>query len=86
MKPDATTLHDPDPIRLRKLMAKAGVTMAQAAERCGVSLRTMERYLNRKALERGDWIPYPLQFALEELCRESSGPPPRTRRRGGEAE
>lgn len=66
--PDATTLHDPNPVRLRRLMDDAGLTLAEAAQRCGVSLRTMERYLSPYAKERGDWIPYPLQFTLEALC------------------
>ena len=76
--PDATTLHDPSPDRLRRLLEGRGLTLSEAALRCGVSLRTMERYLSPSALERGNWIPYPLQFTLEALClaRPEKEPPP----------
>lgn len=68
MEPNSELHHDPDPERLRKLLDEAGLTMAEAARRCGVSLRTVERYLSPNALDRGDWCPYPLQFTLEALC------------------
>lgn len=68
MVPNAPLLHDPDPARLRKLMADAGITMVAASQACGVSVRTLERYLTPKALQRGHWCPYPLQFTLEALC------------------
>lgn len=66
--PNALELHNPDPARLRAMMAEADLTLAQAAQACGVSLRTMERYLSPRSKDRGDWIPYPLQFTLEALC------------------
>lgn len=68
MEPNAVTDHNPDPARLRALLAEAGITMAAAAKCCGVSLRTLERYLSVHALKRGDWCPYPLQFTIEALC------------------
>lgn len=66
--PDATQFHDPNPQRLRKLMDERGLTIAEAARLCGVGLRTLERYLSPNALQRNDWMPYPLQFTLEALC------------------
>jgi hypothetical protein len=49
-------------------MDACGLTIAEAARRCGVSTRTLERYLGPDAAKRGNWIPYPLQFTLEALC------------------
>jgi hypothetical protein len=66
--PNAPDLANPDPARLRRLLNTTGLTLAQAAVLCGVSLRTMERYLSPCSKARGDWIPYPLQFTLEALC------------------
>lgn len=66
--PDATTLRNVDTTELRKRMDACGLTIAEAARRCGVSSRTLERYLGPDAAKRGNWIPYPLQFTLEALC------------------
>ena len=77
--PDATVHHNPDTTELRRRMDACGLTMAEAARRAGVSLRTIERYLSPAAKARGDWIPYPLQFTLEALCLRDyrkKDPPP----------
>lgn len=56
---------NPDPKRLRKLIAKAGYTQVQVAERAGVSIRTIERAL-------ADGCAYPLQYLIESICAQSA--------------
>lgn len=65
-RPDASKKHRPDPKRTRALVAATGMTYAQLAERLGVSVRSLERWLG----EMGR-IPYPEQYALEALARQA---------------
>lgn len=83
--PDAHAQHDPDPERLRGLLKAAGLTMAQVAAACGMSVRTLERYLSPVSLDRGDVMPYPLQYTIEALCWHRTRSPPRSRRAVGRA-
>lgn len=67
--PDATARKlPPDVDALRREMEAARLSLAEAAKRCGVSTRTLERYLSPGAVDRGDWLPYPLHFTLQALC------------------
>ncbi len=59
--------HNPDPLYLRKLIEKAGVSQREAARRCGVDERTMRRYLADIDSKSRLKCPYPIQFCLENL-------------------
>jgi hypothetical protein len=65
MIPDATT-YNPDAAYLRDMIAKTGLSQRAAAERIGVSARSMRDYLNPTHDSRA---PYPVQFALEMLAQ-----------------
>ncbi len=68
MSPDATQ-HNPDPLYLRELLHKAGLSQEQAADRIGIGRRTMRQYLAaRESAKRYSAAPYPVQFALEALA------------------
>ena len=69
MKPDAT-LHNPGPRYLRGLIEAAGLTQREAARRVGVSERMMRYYLADDSADHRP-APYPVQYALEQLCRRS---------------
>ena len=66
MKPCASK-HNPDPARLRALLAAAGLSQREAARRLGVSDRTMRYYLST---DPAAWkpAPYSVQFALEAMA------------------
>lgn len=63
MKPSAEK-HNPDPAYLRGLIERAGLSQREAARRIGVSERIMRYYL----ADSGTPAPYPVQYALEQLC------------------
>ena len=65
--PDPAT-HDPSPVYLRSLIAKAGMSQTQAAAAIGVDARSMRYYLTEpKEGRRSTPASYPVQFALECL-------------------
>jgi len=73
-KPDAAR-HNPDPDHLRKLVDATGLSQVKAAERIGVSDRTMRAWL------AGDQtFPYTAQYALEALAGKASATRRRARR------
>jgi transcriptional regulator with XRE-family HTH domain len=67
MLPDARK-HNPDPLYLRALIERTGLSQAECARIIGVSARTLREYL---ALEgKLHEASYPVQFALECLAGE----------------
>lgn len=68
MKPDASK-HNPDPVYLRVLLEKAGVTQRAAAEAIGISPRLLRYYLTDRDGDHRE-APYSVQFALEKLAME----------------
>jgi len=67
MMPNAKK-HNPDPVYLRSLIKRAGVSQREAARIIGVkNERTFRRYLT---LHAADYQPcdYPIQYALENLA------------------
>lgn len=70
--PNARQDHNPTPSYLRGLIRRAGMTQHGAAERIGVSARTMRNYLSPKSASRA---PYHVQFALERLAAAAQGRP-----------
>ena len=58
-----STLHNPAPEYIRWLIKASGLTQVQAANRIGMSPRTMRRYLAGELV-----TPYLVQFALEALA------------------
>lgn len=68
MTPDVI-YHNPDPQYLRKLLARAGLTQNQAADRLGIGHRTMRSYLSTATDKSHQAAPYCVQFALEALAR-----------------
>lgn len=67
MRPD-TRHHNPDPIYLRGLIERAGVSQRQAAALLGVSDRMMRYYLADEGSEQHRTAPYLVQYALEGLA------------------
>jgi transcriptional regulator with XRE-family HTH domain len=65
MQPDATK-HNPDPLYLRELIARTGLSQSECARRLGISPRQMRAYLT--FVEKKTPAPYPVQFALECLA------------------
>ena len=65
MRPDANK-HNPDPLYLRELIARTGLSQRQCAAQIGISDRNMRAHLSiaGKLLP----APYPVQFALESLA------------------
>ena len=68
MTPDISK-HNPAPQYLRELLARAGLTQAAAAEKLGLTPRTMRLYLQA---DGGLTAPYPVQFCLEALARPTT--------------
>ena len=66
MKPPNAERYTPDPQYLRNLIAKVGITQAEAARRLGVSPRMMRYYLSNQSGEAYD-CPYTVQYCLEAL-------------------
>ena len=64
MKPDASN-YNPSRDYLLSLIQQAGLTQRSAAQRIGVSERSMRDYLNPAHKSKA---PYPVQFALECLA------------------
>jgi transcriptional regulator with XRE-family HTH domain len=62
---DATTLHRPDPVYLRGLIARSGLTQREVARRLGVEPRTVRRWLTDPPQVQ---CPYSAQVALETLA------------------
>lgn len=67
LRPNALTHANPDPARLRELIAAAGLTQEEAATLVGVSARTMRRYLADPSTPTYQACPYAVQFYLERL-------------------
>lgn len=63
-RPNAQATEVPDSFELQVMLADAKVTRAEAAARCGVSVRTIERYLAPSA----EPMPFPLYFTFHALC------------------
>lgn len=61
-------LHNPDPAYLRRLIARAGITQREAAQRLGISERVLRRYLADRDTPSALAAPYIVQFALESLA------------------
>lgn len=70
MKPDASN-HNPDPDYLRGLIERAGLNQVQAAERIGITPRTMRAHLSPRLIKSHTDAPYPVQYALESLAADS---------------
>lgn len=67
MRPEAS-LRNPSPRYLRGLIEAAGLSQRAAARRIGVSERMMRYYLADDSADHRA-APYPVQYALEQLCR-----------------
>lgn len=67
MTPDATR-HNPDPQYLRQLLQAAGLNQQQAAERLGITDRTLRYYLSDTDSAGYREATYLVQFALERLA------------------
>jgi transcriptional regulator with XRE-family HTH domain len=65
--PDAALYYDPDPVYLRSLVERIGLSQNATARKIGVSERAMRYYLSE--IDRSSPAPYPVQVALEELAR-----------------
>jgi DNA-binding XRE family transcriptional regulator len=66
--PDAI-YHNPDPLYLRELLQRAGVTQTEAARALGISPRAMRSYLSTSADPKSrQAAPYCVQYALEALA------------------
>ncbi len=61
--------HNPDPVYLRELVARAGMSQRACARQIGISERAMRKYLALPAPETP--APYPVQFALEALAEKN---------------
>lgn len=72
MTPDAR-LHNPNPVYLRELLARAGLSQAAAAARLGVNPRTMRSYLADGASRAP--ASYVVQYALEQLATAGNALP-----------
>lgn len=70
MRPEAS-LRNPSPRYLRGLIEAAGLTQREAARRVGVSERMMRYYLSDVDAQTFRAAPYPVQYALEQLCRRN---------------
>lgn len=68
--PDAEARRNPCPRYLRLLIEQAGISQREAARRVGVSERMMRYYLGGVA-QTFRPAPYPVQYALEQLCRRN---------------
>ena len=71
MRPEAS-LRNPSPRYLRGLIEAAGLTQREAARRVGVSERMMRYYLSDVDAQTFRPAPYPVQYALEQLCRRQA--------------
>lgn len=69
MKPDSS-YHNPDPLYLRGLIKRAGLTQGKAAELIGITDRAMRYYLSDETNESYRPAPYPVQYALECLASQ----------------
>ena len=64
--------HNPDPAYLRGLLARAGLTQAEAAARLGISARLMRMYLAPREVKTHQPCPYAVQYCLERLADAGS--------------
>lgn len=62
--------HRPDPAYVRELIAQAGLTHVQLAQRMGCTTRTIERWVSPRGR-----IPYAEQFLLEAIARANAPRP-----------
>lgn len=69
--PDAEARRNPCPRYLRLLIEQAGLSQREAARRVGVSERMMRYYLSEVDAKTFRPAPYPVQYALEQLCRRN---------------
>jgi len=69
MKPDAAK-HNPDPVYLRGLLERAGLSQREAARIVGVTDRMMRYYLSKNP---SSWkpAPYAVQYALEQMLKSA---------------
>ena len=65
MRPDAKK-HNPDPLYLRELIARTGMSQRQCAAQIGISDRNMRAHLSIAGKLAP--APYLVQFALESLA------------------
>lgn len=65
-KPDVS-LHNPDAVYMRSLVAACGMTQAEAAKALGLSERVMRYYLSQNT-DTFRPAPYTVQYALEQLA------------------
>ena len=66
-RPDASE-HNGDPLYLRDLIARSGLSQRQVAERLGIRRTELQAYLFSEDDPRHRTVPYPVQFALECLA------------------
>ncbi|WP_427551939.1 helix-turn-helix domain-containing protein (plasmid) [Methylomonas sp. MS20] len=71
MTPNAET-HNPDPVYLRELIARAGLTQRKTAELIGISDRMIRKYLANRESASALEAPYTVQFCLECLAQKPS--------------
>lgn len=71
--PDAS-LHNPDPLYLRELLATAGYEQRRAAHQIGISDRLLRYYLVSVDHPTYRAAPYPVQFAIECLADAAKDP------------
>lgn len=65
--PDANQ-YNADPVYLRSLIERAGLSQRAAAKRIGVGERAMRSYLSDRSNVTAQPAPYPVQYALEMLA------------------
>jgi transcriptional regulator with XRE-family HTH domain len=70
MIPDARK-HNPDPLYLRELIERAGISQRECARRIGISDRIMRMHITTGG--KPSPAPYPVQFALECLAEALDG-------------
>lgn len=64
MTPDARH-HNPDPVYLRELMRRTGLSQREVAARLGMGARMLRYYLAEEGKHRA---PYAVQYCLEVLA------------------
>jgi len=72
VKPDASQ-HNPDPLYLRELIKRSGMSQRQAGERLGLSWSGFRNYLRAEDDKLYRTAPYTVQFALECLAEDVTG-------------
>jgi len=71
--PDSSS-HNGDPLYLRGLIERSGLSIRQAAEVIGIRRSELQSYLYDEADPRHKTVTYPVQYALECLADAAKDP------------